>query len=272
MRDDEGRQVPVRPGERQHDVPAESDELFQRMLAARRKSERDACRERLIIVWMPMARRLAGRYRSRGETLEDLQQVAAVGLIKAVDRFDPTRGHAFASYAVPTIDGEIKRHFRDHLWSVHVPRSVQELRNRVRTACQELDGGHAASRPSVADVVARTGLSVDEVRAGLAALDSYAALSLDAALEADSADAFLGHRIGVLDPAFDRVVDREAVKPTLRALPLRERTILFLRFFNDMKQAEIAAVLGISQMHVSRLLNNVCAQLRAVALEEHAAG
>jgi RNA polymerase sigma-B factor len=268
MRYAQGHQAPARPGERRHSEPAESDDLFRRMRAARRKSEQAACRERLIIVWSPMARRLAGRYRDRGESLEDLQQIALLGLIKAVDRFDPARGHAFASYAVPTIDGEIKRHFRDHLWSVHVPRSVQELRNRVRAACQELDDGHGVTAPSVADLIKRTGLSEDQVKAGLGALDSYAALSLDAALEHEGAGVILGDRMGAPDPAFDRIVDRESVRPTLRTLPARERTILFLRFFNDLKQAEIAAILGVSQVHVSRLLDNVCARLRAAVLED----
>jgi RNA polymerase sigma-B factor len=260
------------PGGRRREDPAGSDDLFRRMRAAGQGGEREACRERLILVWLPMAKRLAGRYRRRGEALEDLQQVAVVGLIKAVDRYDPARGHAFASYAVPTINGEIRRHFRDHLWGVHVPRSVQELRNRVRKACQELDGGRTVLMPSVAVLAARTGLSEGEVRTGLAALGSFSMLSLDLALEGEAAGGGLGERAGVPDPGFDRVVDREAVRPVLRSLPARERAILFMRFFKDMKQAEIAAVLGISQMHVSRLLSGVCAQVRAAALEERAAG
>ncbi|WNI14291.1 SigB/SigF/SigG family RNA polymerase sigma factor [Actinacidiphila sp. ITFR-21] len=254
---------------RRRDEPAESDDLFRRMLTENRDPEREAFRHRLIIAWMPMARRLAGRYRGRGEAAEDLQQVALLGLIKAVDRFDPARGHAFAAFAVPTIDGEIKRHFRDHLWTVHVPRSVQELRMQVRAACQEIDGEHRGGRPTAEAVAARTGLSEREARAGLAALDSLLTLSLDAPLDAGAAGVgVLGDTIGACDPALDAVVDREAVKPGLRDLPQRERTILFLRFFRDMKQIEIADQLGISQMHVSRLLNAVCAQLRTAAAED----
>ncbi|MEE4543471.1 SigB/SigF/SigG family RNA polymerase sigma factor [Streptomyces sp. V4-01] len=254
---------------RQHDEPPESDELFRAMADATGTRNREAYRQRVIIAWMPMARRMAGRYRDRGESMDDLEQIAAVGLIKAVDGFDPDRGHAFASYAVPTIDGEIKRHFRDHLWSVHVPRAVQESRNRVRAACRELGSGPADAAPPVAVLVAHTGMAEKDVLAGLSALDSFSALSLDVALEGDGDGAALGSRIGGCDPAFDVVTDRVALGSRLGELPPRDRTILYLRYFRDMKQAEIAGQLGISQMHVSRLLSTICARVRSAVLDEH---
>jgi RNA polymerase sigma-B factor len=226
------------------------------MRAAPSPGEREVLRERLVIAWLPMAERLARRYRDRGESLDDLRQVAALGLVKAVRRFDPSQGKAFATYAVPTIDGELKRHFRDCSWSVHVPRGVQEARSKVRAVCQEI--GDRAPVDVIAD---RTGLSHDDVRAGLGALQGYSALSLDAPL-GPGADATLEDALGHDEDAYQTVLDREAVRPQMTALPPRERRILFMRFFQDMKQAEIASALGISQMHVSRLLSTTCERVR----------
>lgn len=253
-------------GHRRHDEPPGSDELFRRMAEAD-GADRRALRQQLVLAWMPMARRMARRYRDRGEAAEDLQQVAALGLIKAVDGFDLSLGHAFASYAVPTIDGELKRHFRDHTWAVHVPRSVQDKRARVRAAIQQADTGGSGGAPPPADLAARTGLPEDDVRTGLAAMSSYSALSLDA-----PADGFreetLADLTGGPDPALDTVIDREAARPQLRALPERERTVLFLRFFRDMKQWEIAEVLGVSQMHVSRILSAACHRVRDAVMDD----
>lgn len=192
-----------------------------------------------------------------------------MGLGKAVDRYDPTRGKAFETYAVPTITGELKRHFRDHTWDVHVPRRVQDLRNRVRASRRSLAQGKGGCPPSCADIAADTGLDEDDVRLGMEALHGYSALSLDADPSGDGGIS-LADRLGVCDRALDVAVDREAVKPSLKALPERERTVLYLRFFRDMSQARIAEVLGISQMHVSRLLRQSCAQVRAAALAESA--
>jgi RNA polymerase sigma-B factor len=214
------------------------------------------------MAWLPMAERLARRYRDRGESLDDLRQVAALGLVKAVTRFDPGQGKAFATYAVPTIDGELKRHFRDCSWSVHVPRGVQEARNKVRGVCQEI-----GDRAPVDVIAERTGLSHDDVRAGLGALQGYCALSLDAPLGA-GADTALEDALGRDEDAYQRVVDREAVRPQMHTLAARERRILFMRFFQDMKQAEIAGELGISQMHVSRLLSTTCARVRRAVADE----
>jgi RNA polymerase sigma-B factor len=245
-----------------HDDAPDTAADFRRLAALPAGRERDALRGALVEVWLPMAERLAGRFRSRGENYEDLRQVAALGLVKAVDRYDPELGNAFESYAVPTITGEIKRHFRDHMWTLHVPRRVQDLRNRVRFACQELSASTPGRRPGVTEIAEHAHMSEDDVRAGLEALDSFSALSLDAELPGSEDGYSLSDALGSPDPALDVVVDREAVKPRLAALPERERTILYMRFFGDMTQSRIAEQLGISQMHVSRLISRCCDRLR----------
>ncbi|MET8829318.1 SigB/SigF/SigG family RNA polymerase sigma factor [Streptomyces sp. NPDC004610] len=249
-----------------HDAPDTAD-AFERLTRMPDGPERRELRDELVRAWLPMAERIAVRFRGRGETLEDLCQVAALGLVKAVDHYDPGRGHAFEAYAVPTVTGEVKRHFRDHLWTLHVPRRVQELRNRVRRAAAELAQSTPGRFPTVAEIAAHTGLGEGEVRAGLEALDCFTALSLDA--EPPGGDGHsLADTLGGTDPRYDTVVDLAAVRPCLRALPERERTILYLRFYRGMTQRRIAQQLGISQMHVSRLLNGCCARLRAEVLAE----
>lgn len=248
-----------------HDAP-DTAEAFRRLVALPPGRQHDAVREQIVEAWLPMADRLAGRFRSRGESFEDLRQVAALGLVKAVDRYDPARGNAFESYAVPTITGEIKRHFRDHMWTLHVPRRVQDLRNRVRIAAQELSQTIPGRRPTVAEIASYAELSEDDVRVGLEALESFTALSLDAQLPGGEDGYALSDVLGAADPALDVVVDREAVKPRLAALPERERAILYLRFFGDMTQSRIAEEFGISQMHVSRLISRCCNRLREQVL------
>ncbi|MEU6172486.1 SigB/SigF/SigG family RNA polymerase sigma factor [Streptantibioticus parmotrematis] len=259
---------PARAGRslRHHDTP-DTDEAFERLTRMAEGPEREALRQEVITAWMPMAERLATRFRNRGEDDDDLRQVAALGLVKAVDRYDPGRGTAFASFAVPTVVGEIKRHFRDHLWSLHVPRRVQELRNRVRRARVELSQGVDSRSPSVREVAAHTGLTEEEVLLGLEAIDSFSTLSLDAELPGSDGYA-LKDTIGAGDGAMDLVVDRESAKPCLRQLPDRERDILYLRFFRGMTQSQIARNMGISQMHVSRLLSRTCTRLRTQILAD----
>ncbi|MFI6080313.1 SigB/SigF/SigG family RNA polymerase sigma factor [Streptomyces sp. NPDC051217] len=232
--------------------------------------ERERLRAEVICAWLPMAYRLASRFRQRGEALEDLRQVAAVGLVNAVDRYDPGLGNAFASYAVPTITGEIKRHFRDRMWSVHVPRRVQELRTTVRAARAELSAGCLDGLPTDTDVAAHTGLSLEEVREGMEALNSYRALSTDANVRGTAGGLPLGDTLGDVDAAFDLIVDRESVKPGLRQLPERERVVLYLRFYLDITQSAIADELGISQMHVSRLISQSCRRVREDVMREPA--
>ncbi|MEW5542034.1 RNA polymerase sigma factor SigF [Streptomyces cyaneofuscatus] len=249
------------------DVPP-SDTAFQRLSALPPGPEREALRDETICTWLPMAHRLAARFRNRGESMDDLRQVAAMGLVKAVDRYDPARGKAFETFAVPTVTGELKRHFRDHTWDVHVPRRVQDLRNQVRTARRDLAQRLGGRAPTCAEIAAEAGLSEEDVLLGLEALESYSALSLDAEPAGVDGGITLADRLGSCDPALDVAVDREAVKPGLRMLHERERTILYLRYFRDMTQVGIAERLGISQMHVSRLISQSCARVRAGALEE----
>lgn len=208
-----------------------------------------------------MARRLARQFRNRGEALEDLEQVAALGLVKAVSRYDISRGCAFESFAVPTIVGEVKRHFRDHMWGLHVPRRVQELRNRVRISQRELSFGLDGRSPTVAQIAEYSGLSEEEVLVGMEALESYSTLSLDAELPGADDGYSLADTIGAPESGFEQVVYRESVKPRLRQLPERERRILYMRFFCDMTQSRIAEDLGISQMHVSRLITRTCSRI-----------
>ncbi|MEN3583954.1 SigB/SigF/SigG family RNA polymerase sigma factor [Streptomyces sp. ZYX-F-203] len=260
-----GTPPPPRAGRRRHDDAPDTAALFDRLAGLDEGPEYDAVRDELVTAWLPMAHRIAGRFRDRGESVEDLRQVAALGLVKAVDRFDPARG-AFESYAVPTITGEVKRHFRDRMWALRVPRRVQELRNKVRVARRELAQTPGSPEPSPADLAERTGLSEEEVAAGLEALESFSTLSLDAELSTGDDGYNLADTLGGADAAYDVVVDRESAKEGLRRLPERERTILYLRFFEDMTQSRIAERLGISQMHVSRLINRSCALVRDEAM------
>jgi RNA polymerase sigma-B factor len=253
------------PSGRRHDDAPDTAQLFARLAAAKDGPEREALRDELVTAWLPMAHRIAGRFRDRGESLEDLRQVAALGLVKAIDRFDPSRG-AFESYAVPTITGEVKRHFRDRMWALRVPRRVQDLRNKVRLARRELTQTPGSPEPTAADIAAHTGLTEDEVNTGLEALESFSTLSLDAELSGDEDGHSLADTLGNSDSSYDVVIDRESAKEGLRHLPERERAILYMRYFEDMTQSRIADRLGISQMHVSRLISRSCARVRAEAM------
>ncbi|MGW3150342.1 RNA polymerase sigma factor SigF [Streptomyces sp. NPDC001177] len=250
-----------------HDDAPDTAEAFERLAELPDGPQRRALRDELVRLWLPMAERIAVRFRDRGETLEDLYQVAALGLVKAVDHYDPARGRAFEAYAVPTVTGEIKRHFRDHMWTLHVPRRVQDLRNRVRSTAKELAQTIPGRAPTVAEIAERAQLTEDEVRTGLEALECFSALSLDAEMPGTDGYA-LSDALGESDPGYDLVVDRIAVKPCLEALPERERLILYLRFFRGMTQSRIAEQLGISQMHVSRLLSGCFDRLREDLLAE----
>ncbi|MGC9500185.1 SigB/SigF/SigG family RNA polymerase sigma factor [Streptomyces sp. WG7] len=257
------------PARRRHDDAPDTMALFGRLTGLADGPERDAVRDELVTAWLPMAHRIAGRFRDRGESIEDLRQVAALGLVKAIDRFDPERG-AFESYAVPTITGEVKRHFRDRMWALRVPRRVQELRNKVRVARRELTQSPGSPEPTVAAVAAHTGLTEDEVSAGMEALESFSTLSLDAELSAGDDGYSLADTLGAADASYDTVIDRESAKEGLRRLPERERAILYMRFFEDMTQSRIADRLGISQMHVSRLISRSCARVRDEAMGQRA--
>ncbi|MGW3115538.1 SigB/SigF/SigG family RNA polymerase sigma factor [Streptomyces sp. NPDC001107] len=265
-----GTQTRTTARARRHDDAPDTADLFARLATLEDGPEREAVRDELVTAWLPMAHRIAGRFRDRGESVEDLRQVAALGLVKAIDRYAPERG-AFESYAVPTITGEVKRHFRDRMWALRVPRRIQELRNKVRVARRELTQTPGSPEPSAADIAAHTGLTEDEVNSGLEALESFSTLSLDAELSGDEDGYSLADTLGAADSAYDVVIDREAAKEGLRRLPERDRAILYLRYFEDMTQSRIADRFGISQMHVSRLISRSCARVRAEALGQQGA-
>jgi RNA polymerase sigma-B factor len=236
----------------------------ERLLARYHESGDLEARDELVVRFMPLARQLAARYRHAGEPLDDLVQVACVGLIKAVDRYDPERGSGFTRYAVPTMLGEIKRHFRDRGWSVHVPRATQELVLKVGEALGALPAKLGRS-PTPRDVAAAVGASVEEVLEAMEAATAYEAVSLDAPRPGSGEEESwtLAESLSEEDPGFQRVEVGETLRGTLEALPARERLILRLRFEEDMTQAEIADLIGVSQMHVSRLLRRSLDRLSA---------
>ncbi len=212
-----------------------------------------------------MAERLARRFRNRGEPIDDLTQVAMVGLVNAIDGYDPGRGCDFGGYATPTIVGEIRRYFRDKGWRIKVPRRLQELRLLVNRATIELSQTMSGS-PSVADLAKHLGLEPEEVAEAIDVARLYHPLSLSTPAGPDS-DLCLSDPLGDDDPGIEAVDNRESVKPLLAALPERERRILTMRFFGEMTQSQIAGELGISQMHVSRLLAQTLQKLRSQLVE-----
>jgi len=218
-------------------------------------------REKVVEMHLPMARDIARRYLHRGEPMEDLLQAAYVGLMKAVNGFDPTLGHSFRGYAMVTMTGEVKRHFRDRTWAVRVPRLYQERRSELNRLVADFTQ-ELGRFPTVAELAERMNISEEEMLLTLDASAAYSTLSLDAPLGADDDAAALGDVIPDEDDALNTLVDREAVKPLIDELPPREKNILLLRFFGNMTQAEIAAEFDISQMHVSRILRKVLDQLR----------
>ncbi|GGX83756.1 RNA polymerase sigma factor SigF [Streptomyces anandii] len=223
-------------------------------------------RNQLVRMHLPLVEHLARRFRNRGEPLDDLTQVATIGLIKSVDRFDPDRGVEFSTYATPTVVGEIKRHFRDKGWAVRVPRRLQELRLALTTATAELSQLHGRS-PTVHELAEKLAISEEEVLEGLESANAYSTLSLDVP-DTDDESPAVADTLGAEDEALEGVEYRESLKPLLEDLPPREKRILLLRFFGNMTQSQIAQEVGISQMHVSRLLARTLAQLREKLLVE----
>jgi RNA polymerase sigma-B factor len=222
-----------------------------------------AVREELVDRFMPLARRLAARYAGGAEPFDDLVQVASMALVKAVDRFDPSRGTAFSTFAVPTILGELKRHFRDRGWSVHVPRDVQERILKIEKAHAELPArlGHA---PSVREISEALELSEEQVLEAMHAAQGHHSISLDASSPMSEGEepSPLGERIGELDLSFDAVEYGAAIAPALKQISERDRKVLHLRFVEDLTQSEIAERVGVSQMHVSRILRSTLDFLR----------
>ena len=219
-------------------------------------------RAELVDGYLPVARHIARRFAHRGEPLDDLVQVASLGLLFAIDRFNPELGRDFLAFAIPTIQGEVRRHFRDRSWSMRVPRRLKDLHVSINAAVSELSQRRGrAPRPS--EIAELLGIPIAEVLEGLQASSAYRASSLDEELSHEpEGGSNLGDRLGALDPDLEFVEDQHALRPLLNALPERERTILMLRFYGNMTQTEIAGRLGISQMHVSRLLAKTLAGLR----------
>jgi RNA polymerase sigma-B factor len=223
-------------------------------------------RDELTRYCLPFASRLARRYRGRGEPLEDLEQVARLGLVKAIDRYDPDRG-SFTAYAVITISGEIKRHFRDKTWGVHVPRRVQDLSLEVGHATMVLT--NALSRtPTVAELAERLSITEEAVLEALESSAGYSPASLNAPVTGGDGAGEFGDLLGDTDSDLEMIDDRITVAGLLLRLPARERRMLAMRFYGNRTQAEIAAELGISQMHVSRLLSRALSWLRQAMLSD----
>jgi RNA polymerase sigma-B factor len=222
---------------------------------------RETVRDQLVTGYLPVAQHIARRFAHRGEPLDDLIQVATVGLINAVDRFEPDRGSDFFSFAVPTISGEVRRHFRDQGWSMRVPRRLKDLHVSINSAIAELSQSLGrAPRPS--ELAESLGLSSNEVLEGLAAGQAYRGSSLDEILSGDQSGTTLGDLLGEADAELERVDYQQSLQPLLAELPDRERTIVMLRFFGNLTQTQIADRVGVSQMHVSRLLAQTLVRLR----------
>jgi RNA polymerase sigma-B factor len=222
-------------------------------------------RDELVERFLPLARQLARRYQRGNEPLDDLIQVASIGLVKAVDRYDPERGTAFSSYAVPTILGELKRYFRDAGWAVHVPRGMQERVMSVNQAIAKLSRETGRS-PTATEVAQEIEESAEAVLEAMEAAIAYDAVSLDTprTSEEDEGDTY-ADTMGIIDERFELVEYQSAIGPTMRALPERDRLVLKLRFEDDLTQLEIAERIGVSQMHVSRLIRRALKRLRTVA-------
>ncbi|MER8036252.1 RNA polymerase sigma factor SigF [Streptomyces hydrogenans] len=254
------------------DARALSKDLFARLAELEEGTHEYAyVRNTLVELNLALVRFAAARFGTRSEPMEDIVQVGTIGLIKAIDRFELARGVEFPTFAMPTIIGEIKRFFRDTSWSVHVPRRLQELRLDLARAgdalSQRLDRA-----PTVAELAAELGRTEDEVVEGMAASNAYTAASLDAQTEDDDHgqnETTLADRLGYEDHGLTGIEYVASLKPMIASLPERERLILSLRFVTGLTQSEIGAELGISQMHVSRLLSRTLARLRrGLTLEE----
>jgi RNA polymerase sigma-B factor len=221
-------------------------------------SEHEALRAALIERHLPLVTFMARKFADRGEPLDDLIQVGTIGLIKAIDRFEISKGFEFSTFATPTIVGEIKRHFRDKTWAVRVPRRLQELGASVTKATTELTQKLDRS-PTPKEVAKHLGITVDDVAEALESNAAYSTVSLDVTSETSTS---IGETFGALDEALEGVEYRESLKPLLAQLDDREKRILQMRFFDNLSQSQIATELGISQMHVSRILNKVLTHLR----------
>lgn len=250
------------------DLRALSKALFARLDAVEEGTpEHSYVRNSLVELNLNLVQYAAHRMRPRDESYEDVVQVGTIGLIKAINRFDLQRGVEFTTFALPTIMGEIKRFFRDTTWAVHVPRRLQELRLDLVKATTDLEqtNGHA---PTTAELAEYLHLDQAEISEGLTAANGYTTASLDFPADGVDSDDTLADHLGYSDPELDKVEDLHSLKPLIAALPAREREIIAMRFAADMTQSEIGAELGISQMHVSRILSRTLGRLRVKLLDK----
>jgi RNA polymerase sigma-B factor len=259
--DPDAAEAPADPAVEVSDERAQTRRLLHEFAAMPLDApERPARRDELVRLHMPIVEYVARRFYGRGEPMNDLVQVGSIGLINALDRFDPGRGLEFTSYATPTIIGEIKRYFRDKGWMVRVPRRLQEVRSAMGPATADLNQQLGRS-PTVAELAARIGATDDEVVEALESGNAYSPASIEA--QTDPASGWsLADTLGFDDAGIEQIEYRESLKPLLASLGERERTILVLRFFHNRTQSQIAEEIGLSQMHVSRLLARTLAQLR----------
>ncbi|HEX6329831.1 MAG TPA: SigB/SigF/SigG family RNA polymerase sigma factor [Actinomycetota bacterium] len=240
------------------------EDVPERDLFARLPDDEQA-REELTRRFLPLAEYLARRFAGRGESQDDLLQVASLGLLNAIDRFDLGRDVQFSTYAAVTIVGELKRHFRDKGWAVRVPRRLQEIGLRINTVLPELSQELGRS-PTIEEIAGRCGASAEEILEAMEASQAYSTSSLDAPANEESAAPI--DVLGSEDPSMQVLDDWESIAPAVRGLPQRERTVLYLRFFRGLTQSEIAREVGVSQMHVSRILAQTLRQLRDTATAE----
>lgn len=223
--------------------------------------ERGRVRDQIVRRCLPLAEHIAHRFEGRGEPREDIAQVARLGLVNAVNRFDVECGSDFVSFAVPTIMGEVRRHFRDNTWAVKVPRRLKELHLQLGIATAEVSQ-RLGRAPTASELAAELELDREEVVEALIAGSGYNTLSMDSGGSGDEQTPALTETLGSRDANLDRIENHEALRPLLDALPERERTVVVLRFFESLTQSQIAERVGISQMHVSRLLARTLARLR----------
>jgi RNA polymerase sigma-B factor len=235
-----------------------------RLLERYHRDGDNAAREALVERFLPLARQLARRYQRGGEPLDDLIQVASLGLLKAIDRFEPDRPSAFSSFAVPTILGELKRHFRDRGWSVRVPRDLQEMAVRVERVAEELSRGLGRA-PTPGEIAEHIGATTEQVLEAREAAGAYRAVSLDRPRDDDEDSDGMTETMGIEDPGFGLAEDAATIERLMCVLSDREREVLRLRFEEDLTQSEIGARVGVSQMHVSRLIRQAVTRLREAA-------
>jgi RNA polymerase sigma-B factor len=248
-------------------VDATTRTRIDRQLFARRDRGDLRARDELIERFMPLARSIARRYEQSGEPLEDLVQVASMALVKAIDRYDPQRGTAFSSYAVPTIAGELKRYFRDRAWAIRPPRDVQELALRVDRVAERLNTQLNRS-PTIGEVASAVNESDEHVLEAMQARSSYSTLSFQAPHGRSDDNAVLQDVLGSEEGGYEHAEDRALIDRLMRGVSERERLVLRLRFEEDLTQAEIGTALGVSQMQISRILRRAIERLREVAEHE----